>query len=259
MHTQKHTIFKVLVIIFFLAILVVNSKSIANSFRTNFMDASSVPLKSARAVTSAFKKIIPFASLREENKILRERINLLNRNLEEAKGIYIENNRLKGLMDFKKSIIYRTIPAQVIGRDPTNWSNSIIIDKGLADLIKEDKAVISTKGLVGRIVELGRHSAKILLITDPNSKVGVVIQRNAQGGILIGRPDGTCKMVYISLDSDVTAGDKVITAGFGTVFPKDILVGEVVKVDKEPGRLYKYAIVKTSQNLSRLEEVLCIR
>ena len=66
-------------------------------------------------------------------------------------------------------------------------------------------------------------------------------------------------MIYIALDSDVKNGDRIITAGFGTVFPKGILVGEVVEAGKEPGRLYKYAIVRTSQDMSRLEEVLCIK
>ena len=120
-------------------------------------------------------------------------------------------------------------------------------------------AVLSTRGLVGRVLEAGKNSAKVLLITDPNSKAGVIIQRNRQGGILVGRPDGTCKMIYIALDSDVKRGDRVITAGFGTTFPKGILVGEVVRAGKEPGRLYKYAIVKTSQDMSELEDVLCIR
>ena len=125
--------------------------------------------------------------------------------------------------------------------------------------LRDNRAVLFTKGLVGRLVEVGRSSAKVLLITDPNSKVGVLIQRNRQGGILVGRPDGKCRVVYIALDSDVMQGDKVITAGFGSVFPKDIMVGEVVKVGKEPGRLYKYALIKTAEDLSRLEEVLCIK
>ena len=115
------------------------------------------------------------------------------------------------------------------------------------------------RGLVGRVLEVGRYSSRILLITDPNSKVGTVIQRNRQGGILVGRPDGRCKMIYIALDSDVTKGDKVITAGFGSVFPKGILIGEVLSVGKEPGRLYKYAIVRPAQDMTKLEEVLCIK
>ena len=77
--------------------------------------------------------------------------------------------------------------------------------------------------------------------------------------ILIGLPDGRCRMVYIALDSDVMPGDRVITAGFGTIFPKDILVGKVLRVDKEPGRLYKSAVIKTAEDLSKLEEILCIR
>jgi len=162
-------------------------------------------------------------------------------------------------LNFRKTIPFTTIPAQVIGRDPSNWSNSLIIDKGLNGGIKQNRAVLSTKGLVGRVLEVGVYSAKILLITDPNSKVGVMIQRNRQGGILIGLPDGRCKIIYIALDSDVMPGDKVITAGFGTIFPKDILVGEVLRVDKEPGRLYKSAVIKTAEDLSKLEEILCIR
>jgi rod shape-determining protein MreC len=202
---------------------------------------------------------MPFASLREENRILRERINLLNRKIDETKIIYDENTRLKDFINFKKTIPYFTVPAQVIGRDPSNWSNSIIINKGANDGVRQSKAVISNKGLIGRVLEIGRRSSRILLITDPNSKVGVMIQRNRQGGILTGRPDGRCKMIYISLDSDVAAGDKVITAGFGETFPSNMPVGEVVKVDKEPGRLYKYAVVKTAEDLSKLEEVLCVK
>ncbi len=259
MHTKRSDIFKALIIISIFILLVAGSKSITNSTRIKFIDFISPALESVRGAVSSIRTIIPFASLREENRILRERINLLNRRIEESKILSAENDRLKTLLAFRKNVPYSMIPAQVIGRDPTNWSNSIIIDKGSANGLRENKAVLFTKGLVGRLIETGKTSAKVLLITDPNSKVGVLIQRNRQGGILVGRPDGRCKIVYIALDSDVAPGDKVITAGFGSVFPKDIMVGVVMKVAKEPGRLYKYAIVKTSEDLSKLEEVLCIR
>ena len=259
MRTPKKKIYALLFLITLIAILIFNSKSISNPFRAALTDASSIPLKALNSILSFPKRLIPFASLRDENSSLREKINLLSRRLEEAEGLRDENERLKGLINFRKDIPYTTIPAQIIGRDPTNWSGSIIIDKGLDNGVRQNKAVISTKGLVGRTLEAGRRSAKILLITDPNSKVGVVVQRNRQGGILVGRPDGRCKMIYIALDSDVASGDKVVTAGIGSIFPKDILVGEVLSVEKEPGRLYKNAIVRTAAELSRAEEVLCIR
>jgi rod shape-determining protein MreC len=258
-HTPTKRIARLLIILFIFAIFIINSKSIASSVRVRLSDISSIPLKTIHAVFSAVKKVIPFASLREENRLLREKADLLTRELDETVMIREENERLKTLLDFRKSTAYATVPAQVIGRDPTNWSNSVIISKGLADGIKPNKAVVSARGLVGRVIEVGMRSSKILLITDPNSKVGALIQRDRQGGVIVGRPDGRCKMIYIALDSDVTTGDKVITAGFGSIFPKDILIGEVIKVGKEPGRLYKYAIVKTSADLSKLEEVLCIK
>lgn len=259
MRERKNIVLKVLAVIAFTAFLIANSNTIASPIRTKLLDLSSIPLKALNAVYNASKKIIPFASLREENRLLRDRIDLLNRRIEESASLSAENRRLKDILDFKNEIPYAAIPAEVIGRDPTNWSNSLIIDKGAVQGIKQGKAVISMRGLVGRVLELGRYSSRILLITDPNSKVGTVIQRNRQGGILVGRPDGRCKMIYIALDSDVAKGDKVITAGFGSIFPRGILIGDVVAVGKEPGRLYKYAIVRPAQDMTKLEEVLCLK
>ncbi len=259
MHSQKKNILKVLAVFFVLSLIIINSKNIQSSLRISSADFGRSVLGSLNGTIAVLKNMIPFASLREENRILRSRIDLLNRKIEELKVVDDENNRLKDLLGFRKAIPYTTVPAQVIGRDPSNWSNSLIIDKGVNYGIKKNMAVLSTKGLVGRVVEVGRYSAKILLISDPNSKVGAVIRRNRQGGILVGRPDGECKMVYIALDSDVAAGDLVITAGFGSIFPKGILIGKVTRIGKEPGRMYKYAIVRPSQDLSKLEEVLCIK
>lgn len=259
MSNEKNLIFKFLVVAVILVLLAVNSKTIVSPIRAKLTDAISVPLKAIRGICEFSGRIMPFASLREENRVLRARIDLLNRHLEESKILAAENQRLKDILDFKNAAVYSTIPAEVIGRDPSNWSNSLIIDKGTTQGIKQNKAVISMKGLVGRVLEIGRYSAKILLITDPNSKVSAVIQRNRQGGMLVGRPDGKCKMIYIALDSDIVKGDKVITAGFGSVFPRGILIGEVEDIGKEPGRLYKYAIVRPAQDMTKLEEVMCIK
>jgi rod shape-determining protein MreC len=254
---KKRIILKVLAVLF-TVILVILISFAARLVRVNITDASAPVLKNLRSFFELLERITPFAALKEENDILHDRVDLLTRMAEETKAISDDNARLRDLLDFRKIIPYTSIPAQVIGRDPSNWSNSLIIDKGSSSGVKTNMAVISTRGLVGRIVEAGKLSSKALLITDPNLKVGVLIRRNRQGGILTGRPGGRCKIIYISLDSDVRPGDKVMTAGFGSVFPKGILIGEIEKVGREEGRLYKYAILKPSQDLSRLEEVLCI-
>ena len=258
MKDRKSKIFKVLIVIISLVALIATSKTITSPARVKIVDFLAPSLKALHSFLDSAKNILPFASLREENRILRERINLLNRKVEELKVVSSDNDRLKELLNFRKTMPFTTIPAQVIGRDPSNWSNSLIVDKGLDGGVKQNKAVLSTKGLVGRVLEVGRYSSKILLITDPNLKVGIMIRRNRQGGVMVGRPGGRCKVIYISLDSDAKIGDKIITAGFGSVFPKGILVGDIEKIGREEGQLYKYAIVKPSQDLSKLEEVLCI-
>jgi len=254
---KKRIILKILAVLS-AVILVVLISSAARLARISITDTSTPMLKNLHSFFRLLERITPFAALEEENKVLHDRVDLLTRIQEEAKVINDDNVRLRNLIDFRNLIPYASIPAQVIGRDPSNWSNSLIIDKGSSSGVKTNMAVISTRGLVGRIVEAGKLSSKALLITDPNLKVGVLIRRNRQGGILTGRPGGRCKIIYISLDSDVRPGDKVMTAGFGSVFPKGILIGEIEKVGREEGRLYKYAILKPSQDLSMLEEVLCI-
>lgn len=258
MRNKKKKIILNILAVLFAVILVVLISSAARSLRINITDTSAPMLKNIRSFFGLLEKITPFAGIKEENRILHDRVDLLTRMAEETQAINDDNARLRNLIDFRKMVPYTSIPAQVIGRDPSNWSNSLIIDKGSSGGIRTDMAVISTRGLVGRMVEVGKLSSKALLITDPNLKVGVLIRRNRQGGILTGMPGDRCKIIYISLDSDVRPGDKVMTAGFGSVFPKGILIGEVEKVGREEGRLYKYAILKPSQDLSRLEEVLCI-
>jgi rod shape-determining protein MreC len=258
-HTSKRSVFTILAVVLLLIILVSNSRSITNPGRARILDTASFPLRTIHNISSSLSGIVPFAGLRQENRRLKGEVDLLKRKIEELRPVSDENARLKDVLAFKRSQSFSTIPAEVIGRDLSNWSNSVIIGKGMLNGIRANAAVMSTKGLVGRVLEVGRYSSRILLITDPNSKVGVVIQRNRQGGMLVGRPDGKCKMIYISLNSDVTKGDKVVTAGLSTVFPPGILVGEVVGTGKEPGRLYKYAVIDTSQDMSGLEEVLCAK
>jgi len=254
---QKNRIIKTLAVLLAI-ILIVLISSAARSIRTSITDTSTPVLKSLNSFLELLEDIAPFAATKEENRILRDRVDLLTRMAEETKVINDENARLRSLLDFRKIIPYTSIPARVIGRDPSNWSNSLIIDKGSSSGVRTNMAVMSTRGLVGRIMEAGKFYSKALLITDPNLKVGVLIRRNGQGGILTGKSGGRCKIVYIALDSDVRPGDKVMTAGFGSIFPKGILIGEIEKVGKEEGRLYKYAILKPSGDLSMLEEVLCI-
>ena len=258
MHGSRIKILAFFIIGLFI-LLVITKPSIFTSKRTAVVDIVSPGLKFQKNSSNFLKRLVPFASYRDEISRLHSKAGLLSQELLRLQEAEHENFRLRDLLGFRSRLRISTIPAQVIGRDPSNWSNSLIIDKGRDHAIRPNMAVISSLGLVGRVIEAGKNSSKILLITDPNSKVGVILEKSRQGGILVGRRGGSCKMIYISLDTEVASGEKVFTAGYGGIFPKDLVIGEVISSGKEPGRLYKYAIVKTACDFSHLEEVFCIR
>ncbi len=205
-----------------------------------------------------FEKISRLPYIDSEKIQLRQAIAELQHRLINYEEIQLENKRLRELLGFKKEAGRSSIPASVIGRDPNNWSSVVFIDKGASDGIRNDMAVISGEGLVGRVREAGKSMSKVMLINDIDSKVGAIVQGSRDSGLMIGTPQGGCKLVYLSLDSEIEAGDKVMTSGLGGIYPKGLLIGEVEKTAKERVSLYKSAIIKPAGRLSKLEEVLCI-
>ena len=151
-----------------------------------------------------------------------------------------------------------TVVARVIARDSSNWVSAVVIDKGKKDKIQADMPVITESGLVGKVSEVGVSTSKIILISDPNLNIPSLIQRSREEGIISGTILGACKMRYISLDSDVKIGDKVITSGLGNVFPKGVLIGELSEIKDDPSGLMKLCLVDPSVNLLKIEEVLVI-
>lgn len=233
--------------------------SALQNFRMSLANIAKLPLKITSRSLNYIRKIsrLPYAD--SEKTELRARISTLENKLTNLEEASLENKRLRDLLGFKQKGEKYSIPALIIGRDPNNWSSIILIDKGRQHGITKDMIVISGQGLVGRIREFGKTMSKVMLINDVDSKVGALVQRTRDQGLLIGTPQGNCRLIYLPVDSDVKEGDKILTSGMGGIYPKGILIGEVRKVTKEKGRLYKYAVVKTSTKLSKLEEVLCIR
>lgn len=119
-------------------------------------------------------------------------------------------------------------------------------------------AVVAPEGLVGQVAEVGPLSAQIQLITDPVSSVGVLLETSRVTGLLEGAAFGRLRIKYLPILTEVRVGEVVLTSGLGDVYPKGILVGKVVTVDKRSGALFQEATVEPSVGFSRLEEVLVI-
>ena len=190
-------------------------------------------------------------TLRAQNDELRKRVS----DLEEAR---LENLRLKGIVSFAKTSKTTTLGARVIGLPTNSWEGVITIDRGTADGVAAGMPVVGTGGLLGQTVDVTTNSARVRLITDPNSGVAALLQSSRAEGIVKGSLEGQLTLDFVSTDTTVRAGDVVITSGIGGVYPKGLLVGEVTKVKKSASSLYQSIALAPSARLSGIEEVLVL-
>lgn len=198
-----------------------------------------------------------------DNQALRAEIEELRKSNLNATEILAENERLRTMLDYKtKAPQFDFVTAKVIARDPGTWTSTIVINKGSADGINKDMVVVTPQGLVGDVTSVYTNSAKVQLILDQRSAVGVLVQRpeSRVAGIVEGNGANPLapRMVNIARDADIIKGDQIITSGFGGIYPKGLLVGQVVDVVNEEGGLLKYAVLKPAVDFDRLEEVLVI-
>jgi len=229
------------------------------TFKTKLHDTLNLPLQLFAKTLRYTEEISPFAYRSRRVDTLEKMIASLKRDIAELEEVRLENERLRDLLRFRRASRKGSIPALVIGRDPNKWSSVIYIDKGRQNHVGQDAVVIASEGLAGRVREVGKFTSKVLLINDVDSRVGALIQPSREQGLLVGTPEGGCKLIYLSLESDVAPGAKIVTSGMGGLFPKGVYVGKVRTVAKEKGRLYKYAVVEPAVDLGRIEEVLCVK
>lgn len=204
-------------------------------------------------------RYLGLVAVEKENRSLRERIWELEQQLTEYHEIKASNERLRRLLDFQSGSKLRTLAAEVIGEDSTGWFHVLIIDKGLAHGVNRGMPVVVPEGVVGQTIECAERSCKVMLITDRNSGVDVMIQRTRARGVLegLGRK-GLCALKYVARTEQVVEGDRVITSGLGGVYPKGLLVGGVTSVSKEGYGLFQQVEVSPQVDFDRLEEVMIL-
>jgi rod shape-determining protein MreC len=213
---------------------------------------------SAETVEKAWLKYFSFVDLREENTRLKKEVDDLQMQNDLYRELVSTQARLRELLQFKESMRSPMMAAQVIGRDPTGWFESVFIDKGTNVGLKLNMPVLDARGIVGRLVAVAPNYAKVLLIIDQNSAVDCLVQRTREKGILKGLPSQLCRLHYVSRAADVAVGDKIVTSGLDRIFPKGLPVGEVTEVADTPWEFFKDVRVKPNADFSRLEEVLVL-
>ena len=193
---------------------------------------------------------------REEAEALRARVVGLERDTARLAEADLENARLRDLLAFRETLKGELLTARVIGHDPAALSRTITIGQGSAAGIARGAAVLAPGGLVGQVILVSPHVARVILITDHNSGVDAVVQRTRGRGIVEGAVDGRCGLKFVKRTEDLQVGDLVLSSGLEGIFPRGLPVGRIVAVDKQGQGLFQYAQVEPSVDVDELEEVL---
>lgn len=208
------------------------------------------------------ESITSLGRLESENSKLKEQVNLLKGQLYLTEELKQENQRLKSLLQYNDqySKNFSTSVARIIGRDPGNWFGIITLNKGLKDGIVKNMPVVTASGLAGKVVAVSQNTAQVMLISDPRSGVGSMVQETRIPGVLEGTTAGSgeTRLIHVPKDTQLYNGQVVITSGIGGTYPKGIPIGRIVDVSNEPTGLFKTATVRPFADLYRLEEVLII-
>ena len=215
-----------------------------------------------RDVVGVWERYIYLVGVEEENEELRSSLDKISSKYENLKILYVEtekkNQRLENILDFTHETPYSLIPARVVGGDPQPFSGSIVVDKGTASGVSIDMPVISTDGVVGIVMSVSTRSSRIMLLSDKNCRIDVIIQDDRARGILEGAADGSLVLSYVDRQAEVVEGDVIVTSGMGGIFPKGLLVGEVAAVVVPACGLFQEIDIEPRAKLSALEEVLII-
>lgn len=148
---------------------------------------------------------------------------------------------------------------EVVGAEPNPYLRYITINVGALQGVEVGMPAVSGGAvLVGRVAQVGPRTAKVELLTDPDSSVAAILQTSRVTGLVVGQPDGTLHMEYIPQEETVDVGDIVLTSGLGGVMPKELVIGQVTEVQKLDYALFQTAIVRPAIDFSRLELVLVI-
>ncbi len=197
--------------------------------------------------------------LREENKALKDQLaQLIFQEKNYYQRIISTNERLEKMLEFQQRQAHKLLPVEVVAYAPRNYFKIFFLGKGKKEGIEKEMVVVNAQGLVGRVIEVYPHQARVLAILDERSKVGVRNERTRDVAILQGKGK-VCELKYLLTKASVKVGDEIVTSGLGGLFPKGILAGRISRVKKNPNRLFQEVEVIPSVDFGKLEELFLIK
>ena len=256
-----------------LSIFIVMGLSAGESRKTAYIgNALNVPLSPLQSffsfigdkIEGTFIFFRDMRSMEEENKELKAEIDRLENENRSLLRYREENKSLREALDLKDQFNdYESIGGNIIAKDAGNWFNVFTIDRGSNEGITKNSPVITSKGLIGSVIETAPFSSKVLSIIDIDSTVSAVISKSTDivkvRGDLKLKDQGLCRMDYIPAELELEIGDTVETTGLGGIFPRGILIGTVKEIRQEANELDRYAVIEPAADFKRLQEVFVLK
>lgn len=211
------------------------------------------------SVSGYFTSIANLRSAQDENTQLKQQVEELKLQIASQEGLTSENERLKALLDLKEQSKYKVLTARIIGRDPSVWFDSSIINRGSFDGVKLNMPVVANGGLVGRVTAVSPLTSQVDLVTRDKSGLGAVIGEIGTSTAL-GVVTGTSKrdileMKYVSGSTEVQVGQAVFTTGQDGIYPPGIKVGDIVQIISGSATTPHQIFIQPAARLGSMQEV----
>jgi len=224
--------------------------------------AQSIVAKPANYISGIFNKIDSLLNTYEENKRLKARLEDFAVVQAEAADLKLDNKKLQELIDKSESLKdFNPIHATVIARNPDQWEEKIILNKGSSHGVEKNMAVMTAKGLVGKIILVTPFTSEVELLytNNPNYRVSAMVLGDKEAyGLIEGFDKERNELIMKRIDSSLTVkeGQQVVSSGLGGIFPKGVPIGEITEVSTDDFGLTKMAYVKPSADFSILDHVV---
>jgi rod shape-determining protein MreC len=211
---------------------------------------------SRRVVRDYFDNYLQNARASEENAFLKKQVSELQESLLNMREFQFENERLKKILNFGEQLEGKKILAQVVAWDSSSDHRVLRVNRGRLHGVELKSPVFTADGVVGYVYRMTDHYSDILTVLDTGHRVDVIVEKSRAHGILEGLSQNRTSLKYLPLTKPVTLDEKVVTSGVGRLYPKNILIGRVVKVERESYDLTQRIEVIPSVDFSNLEEVI---
>lgn len=269
MYKKRHsnivgTIITIVILILLVILTNVDSKNL--SYAQSLVSSIVSPVQSGfswvRHKLGGDKKFFTdLDALKKENLELYKKNSELETKLRELEVVKAENATLQEYMNLTdKYKDFKTVPANVIDRDVSNYSSTLMINVGTDNGVKDNMTVIADKGLVGHVISVTKKTAKVQVIVDSSSSVSALISTSNEAIICKGSVDDNSSLnaTYIDTSAELLVGDNVVTSGLGGIYPKGITIGTIKQVVDKSNITDRYAVVETAVDFSKLYTVLVV-